>query len=59
MKPRGPAYDLGDGTRLQDLDAACATCGKRLCEVIHDPTGVWRHGQIVCLDCGQTHRGAA
>lgn len=49
-------YDLGDGTRLIDLDAGCTACGKKLSEVVHDPSGVWRQGQIVCLDCGRTHK---
>jgi hypothetical protein len=56
VKPLGQPYDLGDGTRLIDLDAACSGCGKRLAEVLHDSTGVWHAGQVVCLDCGQVHR---
>ena len=56
MKTNGPAYDLGDGTVIQDLHEGCRGCGKRLCEVINDPAGVWHTGQIVCLDCGLTHR---
>jgi hypothetical protein len=54
MRHLGPIYDLDDGTRLQDIDAGCGSCGKRLCEVVHDPHNVWRAGQIVCLDEGIT-----
>lgn len=52
LRTRGPVYDLGDGTRLQDLDGGCPPCGKRLAEVVHDPANVWRQGQVVCIDCG-------
>lgn len=48
----GPVYDLGDGTRLHDIDAGCGTCGKRLAEVIHDPSAQWNAGATVCVDCG-------
>lgn len=47
----GPIYDLL-GIRLQDLNAGCGTCGKRLAEVISDLTGEWNVGQVVCIDCG-------
>lgn len=49
----GPIYDLGHGLRLQDIDAGCGTCGKRLAIVIHDPLGCWPQGRVVCLDCGE------
>lgn len=52
----GPIYDLGDGTRLQDLDGGCNTCGKRLSVVVHDPFLRWNAGQIVCIDCGTVAR---
>lgn len=52
------AYDLGDGTVLQDVDAGCGRCGKRLAEVIHDPTGQWPTSSLVCVDCGTRARVA-
>ncbi len=53
MIPRlGPIYDLGDGSRFQDLDLGCPYCGKRLAEVVFDPGYTWRSGTIVCLDEG-------
>jgi hypothetical protein len=52
VKRLGPIYDLGNGLRLQDLDGGCGSCGKRLAEVIHDPTACWRSGAVVCIDCG-------
>jgi hypothetical protein len=55
MRRIGPAYDLL-GTRLQDVDAGCGHCGKRLAEVIDDTTGQWNTGQHVCIDCGQATR---
>lgn len=55
MKRLGPIYDLEDGTRLQDLDGGCGSCGKRLAEVVSDPHGQWNHGWIVCIDCGRVH----
>lgn len=48
----GPIYTLDDQTRLQDVDAGCGTCGKRLAICIHDPHGCWPQGQLVCIDCG-------
>jgi hypothetical protein len=54
VKRLGPIYDLEDGLRLQDIDAACGACGKRLAEVIWDPTpSAWRTGAVVCIDCNQ------
>lgn len=50
----GPVYSLDDGSRFQDLDAGCPTCGKRVCEVVHDASDQWNAGQIVCLDCATT-----
>jgi hypothetical protein len=50
----GPIYDLDDGLRLQDLDASCRQCYKRLAEVIHDPSGQWNTQDVVCIDCGTT-----
>jgi len=52
----GPIYDLGDGVRLQDIDAGCGSCGKRLAEVIHDPSLTWAEGAWVCIDCGTVAR---
>jgi hypothetical protein len=54
----GGVYDLGDGTRLHDVQRHCWTCGKRLAEVVHDPAGCWRHGDFVCIDCGETYAPA-
>lgn len=54
----GPIYDLGDGTRLQDLDGGCPTCGKRLAEVVFDPGMTWNRGAVVCIDCGVEVRTA-
>jgi hypothetical protein len=51
MRRIGPIYDLL-GIRLQDVDAGCGACGKRLAEVIDDTTGQWNRGQHVCVDCG-------
>jgi hypothetical protein len=47
----GPIYDLL-GIRLQDVEAGCGQCSKRLAEVIDDTTGQWHTGQLVCIDCG-------
>lgn len=47
----GPIFDLM-GVRLQDLNAGCPRCGKRVSEVIDDTTGQWNIGQVVCVDCG-------
>lgn len=52
----GPIYTLLDQLRMQDVDAACSVCGKRVAEVIHDPYGQWNTGQMVCLDCGTVAR---
>ena len=52
----GPVYSLLDGLKLHDIDAGCPNCGKRLAEVVNDPTWQWNRGQIVCIDCGQTVR---
>ncbi len=52
MRVLGPIYELDDRTRLQDVDAGCGTCGKRLARVIHDPRGNWPQGRLVCIDCG-------
>lgn len=51
MRRIGPAYDLFDGVRIQDVGGACHQCGKRLAEVIHDPRCEWRTGVLVCIDC--------
>lgn len=52
IKYLGPIYSLEDGSRFQDIDAGCGTCGKRLAEVVHDPSGQWNVEDVVCLDCG-------
>lgn len=52
----GPIYTLDDGTRLRDVRANCKTCGKRLAELHHDPTGTYTAGCLLCLDCGRTTR---
>lgn len=49
---RGAAYTLDDGLRLWDHDSGCGKCGKRLAEVLHDPSTRWNAGQLVCIDCG-------
>jgi hypothetical protein len=49
---RGAAYTLPDGLRLWDHDSGCGQCGKRLAEVVHDPTNQWNAGRVVCIDCG-------
>lgn len=51
----GRVYDL-DGLVLQDVDAGCGRCGKRLAEVINDPTRRYPTGRLVCIDCGQLAR---
>lgn len=53
LRVLGPVYDLDDGLRLQDVDAGCGFCGKRLALVIHDPSGSWRQMALVCIDCGR------
>lgn len=55
MKTLGRVYDL-DGLVLQDVDAGCSRCGKRLAEVINDPTRVYPTGRLVCIDCGSLAR---
>lgn len=54
----GGVYTMLDGTKLHDIRAHCWDCGKRLAEVIHDPTGCWRHGDFACIDCGQVYAPA-
>ena len=56
MRRIGPIYDLEPGVRLQDIDAACRSCHKRLAEVIHDASRTWATGVLVCIDCGTTHK---
>lgn len=54
---RGAVYEL-DGLKLHDIDAGCWVCGKRLAEVIFDPTYIWRLGDFVCIDCGEVYAPA-
>lgn len=58
MRRIGPIYELLGGLRLQDVDAGCGQCGKRLAEVIHDPSNCWPTGRLVCIDCGSLARSA-
>lgn len=57
MRLTGRVYDL-DGLVLQDVDAGCTKCGKRLAEVIHDQSRQYPTGRLVCIDCGQLARTA-